>query len=157
MNKVVLHGNVGKDPEVKLVGEKKVAKFSLATQSFRKDKDGKRISDWHNLIFWDKLAELCEKYIKKGSELIVEGEISYRDYTDKEGVKKYFTEIVCHSLEFCGKKEAETGPVAKDEYQGGSANKEAIVNKAKENEDELSDLPFVLTIPIALSLFMQLI
>jgi single-strand DNA-binding protein len=143
MNKVVLHGNVGKDPEVKLVGEKKVAKFSLATQSFRKDKDGKRISDWHNLIFWDKLAELCEKYIKKGSE--------------KEGITKYITEITCQSVESCGKKEAETGPVAKDEYQGGSANKEAIVNKAKENEDELSDLPFVLTIPIALSLFMQLI
>jgi len=139
MNKVTLHGFTGKDPEVKTFeGGKKIAKFSLATQSYRKDKDGNKITDWHNLVFWEKNADLCEKYVKKGSELIVEGEISYRDYTDKDGVKKYFTEIICNSLEFCGKKE-DSQPVAKDEWQG-SAVKEAIVNKSKEQFGAMSDI-----------------
>jgi single-strand DNA-binding protein len=140
MNKVILHGFTGKDPEIKtLESGKKIAKFSLATTSFRKDASGNKVSDWHSLIFWEKLADLCEKYVKKGSELIVEGEITYRDYTDKDGVKKYFTEIICHSLEFCGKKEPDSGITAKDEYQG-SANKEAIVNKSKEQIGAMSNI-----------------
>jgi len=121
MNKAILHGFVGKDPEIKKTGsDKKVGKFSFATTSFRKDKDGNKITDWHNIVVWEKLAELCEKYVKKGSELIIEGEISYRNYTDKDGVIKYFTEIICNSLEFCGKKEADQ-PKAEDkqgEWQG---------------------------------------
>jgi single-strand DNA-binding protein len=113
MNKVTLHGFTGKDPEIKtLESGKKIAKFSLATQNYKKE------TAWHNLIFWEKLTDLCEKYVKKGSELIVEGEISYRDYTDKDGVKKYFTEIICNSLEFCGKKETESAPDKQGEWQG---------------------------------------
>jgi len=108
MNKAILFGNTGKDPEVKIVGENnKVAKFSLATQSFRKDSSGKKVTDWHNIVAWGKLAELSEKWIKKGSSLIVEGEIQYRDYTDKEGVKKYITEISATNIHFAGKKEPE--------------------------------------------------
>lgn len=118
MNKAILHGFVGKDPEIKtLESRKKIAKFSLATTSFRKDADGKKLSDWHSLIFWEKLADLCEKYVKKGSELIVEGEITYRNYTDKDGVIKYFTEIICHSLEFVGKKEASKPENNEGKYQ----------------------------------------
>lgn len=139
MNKAILEGFTGKDPEVKhLDSGKVVAKFSLATTSRRKDKDGKKISDWHNVVCWDKLAELVEKYVKKGSELIIEGEISYRDYTDKEGVKKYFTEIICNGLYFVGKKDSE--PKADDkqgEWQGKKEVKEVITEP-----DELSDLPF---------------
>jgi single-strand DNA-binding protein len=107
MNNWTGHGFTGKQPEIKtLESGKKIAKFSFATTSYRKDKDGKKITDWHNIVVWDKLAELCEKYIKKGSELILsEGEVTYRDYTDKDGVKKYFTEIICKGIEFCGKKE----------------------------------------------------
>jgi single-strand DNA-binding protein len=144
MNKATLHGFVGKDPEVKTVGENKVAKFSLATTSFRKDKDGNKITDWHNLIFWSKLADLSEKYVKKGTELIVEGEISYRDYTDKDGVKKYFTEIIGHSLEFCGKKETESNPVTdkQDEYQGKkSTGAMSDVSELGKTIDE-NDSPF---------------
>lgn len=134
MNKAILHGFVGKQPEIKtLESGKKIAKFSLATTSFRKDADGKKLSDWHSLIFWEKLADLCEKYVKKGTELIVEGEITYRDYTDKDGVKKYFTEIICHSLEFVGKKEADPGPQAKDEFQGGKKTVTAM--------SDIKDLP----------------
>ena len=133
MNKVILHGFTGKDPEIKtLESGKKIAKFSIATTSFRKDTDGKKLSDWHSLIFWDKLADLCEKYVKKGTELIVEGEITYRDYTDKDGVKKYFTEIICHSLEFCGKKEDK--PENKEgQYQKGKVDFPA--------QSKVSDLP----------------
>jgi single-strand DNA-binding protein len=113
MNKVTLHGFTGKDPEIKtLESGKKIAKFSLATQNYKKE------TAWHSLIFWEKLAELCEKYVKKGSELIVEGEISYRDYTDKDGMKKYFTEIICNSLEFCGKKETDSTLDKQGEWQG---------------------------------------
>jgi single-strand DNA-binding protein len=122
MNKIFLHGFTGKDPEVKMLESgKKIAKLTLATTSFRKDKDGNKITEWHNLIVWEKLTELCEKYIKKGSEIIVEGEITYRDYIDKGGVKKYFTEIICSSIEFCGKKEEskQDAPTAKEEnWQG---------------------------------------
>jgi len=108
MNKAILHGNCGNDAEVKTFESgKKIAKFSLATKSFRKDKDGNNITAWHNIIAWEKQAELAGKYVRKGSELIIEGEISYGSYTDKEGVIKYTTDIICNSFEFCGKKESE--------------------------------------------------
>lgn len=113
MNKVQLHGFTGKDPEIRtLESGKKIAKFSFATSESYKDLKGERCThtEWHSIIIWDKLAELCEKYIKKGSELILEGKISYRDYTDKEGVKKYFTEIICNSIEFCGSSKKENKP-----------------------------------------------
>lgn len=121
LNLTILHGNVGKEPEIKTVGEKKVAKFSLATTRRGKDKDGQKITDWHNLIVWDKLAELVEKYVHKGSEIVIEGQIQYRNYENKDGVKIYMTEIICHSLDFCGKKEAEKSddkPQANNEWQG---------------------------------------
>lgn len=120
MNQATFHGFTGNDPKIRTTESgKKVATISLATSSFRKDASGNKSTDWHNLVMWEKLAELCEKHVKKGSELIVQGEIQYRTYTDKEGVVKYITEIVCHNLEFCGKKEVESGPIAKDEFQGG--------------------------------------
>ena len=106
MNRVQLFGNVGKDPEIKTFdGGKKLAKFSLATQSGYKDKDGNKVTQWHSIVFFDKLAELVEKYVKKGNQLIVEGEIRYEKYTDKEGVVKNFTQINGNSLHFVGKSE----------------------------------------------------
>jgi single-strand DNA-binding protein len=143
MNKVTLHGFTGKLPEIKtLESGKKIAKFSLATQSYRKDKDGNKVTDWHSLVFWEKLAELCEKYVKKGSELIVEGEISYRDYTDKDGVKKYFTEIICNSLEFCGKKETESVPDKQGEWQGKKEVKSMSDVNSLPGADDIGDMPF---------------
>lgn len=142
MNKWTGHGFTGKDPEVKtLESGKKIAKFTLATTSYRKDKDGNKITEWHSIIAWEKLAELCEKYIKKGSELIVEGEISYRDYTDKDGVKKYFTEIICNGIEFCGKKDEAKTEHQEEKWQG----KKPVTSMS--NPDDLgkfddSDLPY---------------
>jgi single-strand DNA-binding protein len=143
MNKVTLHGFAGKDPEIKTLDSgKKIAKFSLATQSYRKDKDGNKVTDWHSLVLWEKLADLCEKYVKKGSELVVEGEISYRDYTDKEGVKKYFTEIICNSLEFCGKKEVESVPDKQGEWQGKKEVKSMSDINSLPGADDIGDMPF---------------
>jgi len=152
MNKWYGHGHVGKDPEVKTIDSgKKVAKFTFATSESYKDSQGNRQSrtEWHTLVFWDKLAELCEKYVKKGSELIVEGKISYRDYTDKDGVKKYFTEIVCNSIEFCGKKDSEQTTPADEKLndkQGEWQGKKEVKSMSDINElpgaNDETDLPF---------------
>ena len=148
MNKVILFGNVGKDPEVKhLESNKVVAKFSLATNKSYTNQSGEKITDtsWHNIVLWGKLAELAEKYVKKGNSVIIEGEINYRSWEDKEGVTKYMTEIIGDKLHFAGGKKEETkdlGPTAKDEFQGGSATKEAIVNASRENIPPNDDLPF---------------
>lgn len=168
MNKIILHGHVGKNPEVKTIDSgKKIAKFTFATSESYKDSQGERCThtEWHSIVMWDKLAELCEKYVKKGSELILGGKISYRDYTDKEGVKKYFTEIICNEIDFCGKKESEPASEKIADKQGEWQGKKQIAAMSNINElpgandapgnDELSDLPFILTIPIALGFLMK--
>jgi len=104
-NIAFLHGNLGKDPKIKTVGDKKVASFSIATTRSYKDKDGNKITDWHNILVWEKLAEFAEKYLSKGSEVIVSGEIQYRNYENKEGQKIYITEIICSRFDFIGKKD----------------------------------------------------
>lgn len=133
MNKTTLHGFVGKDPEIRTTESgKKVAKFSIATQSYRKDSSGNKITEWHNIVVWEKLAELAEKHIWKGSELIAEGEISYGSYTNKEGIVRYTTDIICNNLEFCGKKESE--PLN---------NKEGVYQKSGDVEKDIRDGKFV--------------
>ena len=100
-NKVTLIGNLGKDPEIKeFEGGRKLAKFSLATTENYKNETGDRISEtsWHNVLAWNGLATIAERYLKKGNEVAVEGRISYRDWEDKDGVKKYFTEIILSQI-----------------------------------------------------------
>ena len=162
MNKWYGHGHVGKDPEVKTIDSgKKVAKFTFATSESYKDSQGERQTktEWHSIVMWDKLAERCEKYVQKGSELILEGKISYRDYTDKEGVKKYFTEIICNGLEFCGSKK-DSEPEKLNDKQGEWQGKKEVksmsdINQLPGANDEVDGLPFILTIPITLGFLMQ--
>src|SRR5262245_50722240 len=100
-NKVQLIGNIGSDPEVKnLQGGKKVVKLSLATNDSYKNASGERIKEtqWHNLVAWNKTAERVEKYLRKGSKIVVDGKILNRSYIDKEGNKKYTTEILVNDL-----------------------------------------------------------
>ena len=105
MNKALLQGNVGKEPDiVTLESGKKIAKFSLATRSFKKDQSGNYLSDWHRIICWDKLAEVVEKYVHKGSKLLVVGEIQYGSYTNKDGQTVYTTDINCRELELLDSK-----------------------------------------------------
>jgi single-strand DNA-binding protein len=95
-NKVQLIGKLGMDPEIKaLDGNKKLAKFSIATNESYKNAKGEKVTEtqWHNLIAWGKTAEIAEKFLKKGSEVAVEGKLIHRNYLDKEGVKRYVTEI----------------------------------------------------------------
>jgi single-strand DNA-binding protein len=107
LNKVTLIGNLGNDPTVQtLEGNIKVAKFSLATTENYKDSNGQNQSstDWHNIVLWRGLAELSEKYLHKGSLVYVEGKIKTRNYEDKEGQKKYVTEIVAEEIILLDKK-----------------------------------------------------
>ncbi|MBI6120712.1 single-stranded DNA-binding protein [Salegentibacter maritimus] len=106
-NKVQLIGNVGKEPEiVNLDSGKKLAKFSVATNENYKNGNGERITDtqWHNIIAWGKTAELVEKYVGKGKEVGIEGKLTNRSWDDKDGNKRYITEIVCNELLLLGQK-----------------------------------------------------
>jgi single-strand DNA-binding protein len=100
-NRVHLIGNLGMNPEVKSISNgSKLAKFSLATNETYKNTKGEKVTEtqWHNLVAWGKTAEIAEKYLEKGKEIAVEGKIVSRQYDDKEGNKKYITEIVINDL-----------------------------------------------------------
>lgn len=105
-NKVQLIGNLGNDPEVTTIESgKKKAKFTIATNETHKNEDGEKITDtqWHNVIAWGKTAEIIEKYVTKGSQIAVEGKLTHRSYEDKNGERKYFTEIIANELLLLGK------------------------------------------------------
>ena len=105
-NKVQLIGHVGNAPEiVNLESGKKLAKFSIATNGSYKNAKGEKIEDtqWHNIVAWGATADLVEKYVPKGKEIGIEGRLTSRSYEDKEGVKRYVTEIVCNELLLLGK------------------------------------------------------
>jgi single-strand DNA-binding protein len=106
-NKVTLIGNLGNTAEVKTFeGEKKMARVSIATNETYKNKKGERVTDttWHNIVAWGSLASILEKYTQKGSEVAVEGKLVNRNYTDKEGIKRYTTEIHLSDLLLLGGK-----------------------------------------------------
>src|SRR5687768_3890111 len=106
-NKVQLIGHLGLDPEVKnLESGKKLARISLATNESYKSAKGDKVTEtqWHNLIAWGKTAEYAEKYLKKGNEVAVEGKLINRSYNDKEGVKKYISEVVVNEMMILGPK-----------------------------------------------------
>lgn len=106
-NKVQLIGNLGNAPEVKtLDGGKKMARFSLATNETYRNAKGEKITEtqWHNMIAWGKVAEIAEKYLTKGKEVVVEGKLVNRNYTDKDGNKKYITEVQVNELLLLGEK-----------------------------------------------------
>ena len=106
-NKVQLIGNLGAAPEIKtLEGGKKMARFSIATNESYKNAKGEKVTEtqWHNLVAWGKLADIAEKFLNKGTEVAIEGKLINRNYTDKEGVKKYVTEIQVNELLLLGSK-----------------------------------------------------
>ena len=106
-NKVQLIGNLGNAPEIKnLENSKKIAKFSLATNESYRNEKGEKVQEtqWHNLVAFGKVAELCEQYLSKGSEVAIEGKLTHRDYADATGVKRYLTEIHVNELLILDKK-----------------------------------------------------
>src|SRR6476659_2243606 len=105
VNKVILVGNLGKDPEVRFTQTgSAVANFSIATSEQGNDRDGKRQerTEWHNIVVWGKQAESCGQYLAKGRQVFVEGSIRTRQYDDKEGNKRYITEVIGQRVQFLG-------------------------------------------------------
>ena len=127
LNKVMLIGNVGKDPEVRYLENNpapqgtnpKVAQFTLATTERFRDRNGevRENTEWHNIVAWRGLADLAEKYIRKGSQLYIEGRIRTRSWNDQAGAKQYRTEIVADSIQLLGRKSASQQP--SDNHQTG--------------------------------------
>lgn len=123
VNKVILVGHVGKDPDVKhLDGGVTVARFSLATSESYTDKSGQKVNqtEWHNIVVWRGLADIAEKYVRSGKLLYIEGKLKTDSY-EKDGVKRYNTNVVCESFKFLGantsksaSETAETTPQAQD-------------------------------------------
>ncbi|HXH20342.1 MAG TPA: single-stranded DNA-binding protein, partial [Chitinophagales bacterium] len=113
VNKVILIGNLGKDPDVQYIENSvSLARFTLATNDSYKDKDGNRVdqTEWHNIVAWRGLAKIAEDYLKKGSRIYLEGKIRTRSWEDKQtGEKKYATEIVADNLIMLDRKEDNAG------------------------------------------------
>ena len=106
-NKVQLIGNLGNNPEIiTLESGKKVAKFSIATNENYKNAQGEKVTDtqWHNIVAWNKTADIIEKYLEKGNEVALKGKLTSRTYETKEGEKRYITEIVCNEILMLGAK-----------------------------------------------------
>ena len=106
-NKVQLIGNLGSNPEIiTLDSGKKLAKLSLATNESYKNTQGEKITntEWHNLVAWGNTADIIEKYVVKGNEIAIEGKLTTRSYEDKEGAKKYTTEVVVNEILLLGNK-----------------------------------------------------
>ena len=115
VNKVILVGNLGKDPEVKYLDNGvAVANFSLATTESYKNKEGEKVSqtEWHNIVLWRGLAEVAEKYLKKGASVYIEGKIKTRKWEDKDGNTRYNTEILADNMTMLGgKKDSQETPI----------------------------------------------
>lgn len=136
VNKVILVGNLGKDPEIRyLEGGTPVANFTLATSESYKDKSGNRIdqTEWHNIVLWRGLAELAEKFLKKGSQIYLEGKIRSRSWDDKDGIKRFTTEIVGDNLTLLGAK--------KENSDSTYSNTNSAGNNTS-SSPEVNDLPF---------------
>lgn len=113
VNKVIIIGNCGRDPEVRYMPDgKAVANISIATTSKRKDQNGDTIEDtqWHRVTFYERLAEICSEYVKKGKPVYVEGRLKYGKYTDKDGVEKNTCDIVATELQLLGGRDGAEKP-----------------------------------------------
>ncbi|WP_299517188.1 single-stranded DNA-binding protein [uncultured Flavobacterium sp.] len=104
-NRVQLIGHVGNDPEVKTFEGGKVANFTIATNDSYTNKKGEKVeqTEWHRLVAWDKNAEIIEKFVTKGKEIAIEGKLASRSYDDKDGNKRYITEVIVNDIMLLGK------------------------------------------------------
>lgn len=147
INHVILVGFVGNDPEVrKLENGLTVANFSLATTEKWKDKEGKKqeATEWHRVVVWRGLAEVTEKYVRKGSQLYIEGKMKTRKYDDKDEVTHYITEVFADTLKLLGKRDGESrSSDAKFEEQGKAiTGAMSDINELPGTNENIDDLPF---------------
>lgn len=147
INKVILIGNVGKDPEVRhLESNVSVANFTLATSENYTNKSGEKVTttEWHNIVCWRGLASIAENYIRKGSQIYVDGKIRTRSYDAPDGSKRYMTEILADSIQLLGRKGEGTAG------EGSKFTEAGQVSEPNNNPDgypghgdkEVDDLPF---------------
>ena len=132
LNRAILIGNTGNDPEIRtLSNNEKVASFRLATTERYKDRNGdvKENTEWHQITAWGKVADIVEKFVKKGSQLYVVGKITTRKWTDKDGNDRFTTEIRAEGIQVLGKRET-------------TANRPEESPALKEDDDPKDDLPF---------------
>jgi single-strand DNA-binding protein len=161
LNKVMLIGNVGKDPEIRYLegnstsGNAKVATFPLATSERYKDRNGnlQENTEWHNIVAWRNLADIIEKNVKKGTQIFIEGKLHTRSWTDQSGNKRYTTEIVADNLQLLGKRS--DNPGADAQYQSQSQTQTPVQPNTAQNtatapaqpaqasvDEPTDDLPF---------------
>lgn len=135
VNKVILVGNLGKDPEIRMLESgTKVATFSMATTEKFKDKvtgEPRSQTDWHNIVMWRNMAELAEKYLRKGMQIYLEGKLRTRSWQDKDGNNRYTTEVVAESMVMMSR--------------GGDGNANSAMNESAPSDmdnSSMDDLPF---------------
>lgn len=152
INRVILVGNLGKDPEIRHTeGGVAVARFPIATSESYKDKTGNKVerTEWHNIVAWRGLAEVAEKYMKKGQSVYIEGKIRTNNYQDKEGIQRYSIEIVADNMTMLGGRGDGNG--SNGQSQGNNAQESNVGSNSGNSgrpemsatyENEPDDLPF---------------
>lgn len=143
VNKVILVGHVGQDPEVRyLDNNTPVCTIRMATSDVYKNKNGERVTttEWHSVVLWRGLAEVADKYVKKGSQIYIEGKLRTRSYEDKDKNKKYVTEIVADVMQLLGKRSDDAGNASLSQETHTPASTD---DKVQGDEPDITnDLPF---------------
>ena len=148
MNKVILVGNLGSDPEVRATPSgQRVANFRLATSRSWTGQDGQRQekTEWHSIVVWGKQADIAERYLQKGKQIYLEGRLETRSWQDKEGQTRYKTEVICENFQMLGRAGDRNGGEAGGDYQrdrgaAGAPPSEESMSQAGGGADD--DLPF---------------
>ncbi|HEL7630561.1 TPA: single-stranded DNA-binding protein [Stenotrophomonas maltophilia] len=144
INKVILVGNLGNDPDTKYTQSgMAITRLSLATTSVRKDKDGNQQerTEWHRVVFFGKLAEIAGEYLRKGSNVYIEGSLRYDKYTGQDGVEKYTTDIVADEMQMLGgKQEGQSGGTSA--RRGGQEQRERPQQQAPVSDFDDDSIPF---------------
>ena len=146
VNKVILVGNLGKDPEVRhLDNGRAVANFSMATSETYKNRQGERVTntEWHNVVLWTPLAEIAEKFLRKGNQVYIEGKLTTRSWDDQDGNKRYTTEVVGREMTLLGSREDSAGGTPSAASPAASSPAAAVESPVSSiPEDDTDDLPF---------------
>ena len=146
VNKVIIVGRLGADPEVRTVGNgNTVTRLSIATSENWVDKEGQKQerTEWHRIVVWGKLAEICGKHLSKGRQVYVEGRLQTRSWEDQQGQKRYATEIVASTVQFLGAAGAERGEYSQDSgYGGGGGGGGRSNNNNNNSRDDFGSQDF---------------
>ena len=145
INKAILVGHLGNDPDTKYTQSgMAITRISLATTSSRKDKEGnvQERTDWHRVVFFGKLAEIAKEYLRKGSQVYIEGEIQYGKYTDKDGIEKYTTDILANQMQMLGSSSRDDNRQPTSTYRQRPANQPNQPNQSYQQTNQSAEADF---------------